>query len=117
MSNSNHLKQERKARTFQVNENPLPCSILVSDDSNPFATPEVKYFTGRISHDGAGPFFLTSNPSGLSSNLGRYLLVDYTVDFLKEGDIINNLWKLGPIDPLTKFGGVHGYQTTLTEAI
>ena len=42
--------------------------------------------------------------------------MDYTVDYLKENDIINGEWKLGPIDPLTKFGGIHGYQAILTEA-
>ena len=111
-----YLSQIRKGTTFQVNENPLSCTLSVVDDSNPYATPTARYFTGRISHDGAGPFVLTNNPTGLSSNLGRYLLVDYTVDYLKENDIINGKWKLGPIDELKKFGGIHGYQTILTEA-
>lgn len=113
---NNYLNQIRKGITFQVNENPTECSIIVAT-TDPWATPVPKKFTGRISHDGAGPFFLTNNPSGISSNLSRYLLVDYTVDFLQKNDILNGQWKILTVDPLSKFGGIHGYQCTLVEAV
>ena len=112
----NHLTQNRKGTIFQVNENPTDCSIVLATD-NPWGTPVTKTFTGRISHDGAGPFYLTNNPSGMSTNLSRYLLVDYTVDFLQKNDILNGKWKILTVDPLSKFGGTHGYQCTLVEAV
>lgn len=116
------LKQARKGLKTLVMEDPQTISVSVSPDaSDPWATTTTSTFTGRIAHEQrAAVADLQAGTAGLSTNLQRFLTVDHTVDFLKLGDIITDKngakWKLGPIDPLEKFGGVHGYQAPLETA-
>lgn len=122
MSNKRFLKQARRGFKQLIDENRETMTIAISaDPSDPWASETNPEFTGRISHESSRQApDLTENPAGLSTNLNRFLLVEYDVDFLQEGAIITDSssrkWKLGPIDPLVKFGGVHGYQTPLEEA-
>jgi hypothetical protein len=54
----------------------------------------------------------------MSTNLQRFILADYQAD-IKHVDVfeaIGRSWKIGPVDPLKKFGGVIGYQAPLTDA-
>jgi len=113
------LKQARKGQTQLINEDRQSMYVLISNGT--FQNPTKLSFTGRISHERGIVPDLTSNPAGLSTNLQRFLSVEYTVDFLSRGDHIidknNKKWKLGPIDPLEKFKGIHGYQAPLEEAV
>lgn len=115
------LKQARTGFRSLISENRQTITVAVSPDpSDPWAANTNKEFSGRISHERSGVPDLGSVPSGLSTNLQRFLSVEYTVDFLKLGDVITDQngkqWKLGPVDPLEKFGGIHGYQAPLEEA-
>jgi hypothetical protein len=116
------LKQARKGFSGLIDENRQSMYILDSaDSSNPWAKKDKLSFSGRISHESSRQApNLNPSPAGLSTNLQRFLSVEYTVNFLKKGDIIidknDKQWKLGPVDPLEKFGGIHGYQAPLEDA-
>jgi hypothetical protein len=114
------LKQAREGQKALVNEDPQTISVSVSaDPTDPWASKTTEEFTGRISHEDAGPENLKAGTAGLSTNLGRFLSVQHDVS-LQKGDTITDkngkLWKLGPIDALEKFGGVYGYQCSLEDA-
>jgi len=116
------LKQARKGYKALIDENRQTLSIKVlTDPSDPWSGSTQKPFTGRISHERKTISNLQVGTVGLDTNLGRFLSVEYDVDFLKVGDIITDEnskgWKLGAVDPLSKFGGVHGYQIPLEEAV
>lgn len=123
MSNKMLLKQARAGFKQLINENRSSFSVeKETDSSNPWADTTNPTFTGRISHESSRQApDLSQNPAGLSTDLQRFLLVEYNVNFLSRGEIITDSdgkrWKLGPVDPLKKFGGVHGYQSPLEEAV
>jgi hypothetical protein len=75
----------------------------------------------RISHEKEGPEKLNSAPPGLSTNLSRFIMVNYkTLIFENESfedDTIEKSFKIGPVDPLRKFGGTTAYQAPLIEAV
>ena len=69
----------------------------------------------RISHEAQGSFNLNQAPVGLSTNLGRYILVEHNVD-IQELDFFTADgidWRIGPVDPLSCQGAVIGYQAKL----
>jgi len=116
------LKQARKGFKSLINENRQTMLIsILTDTTDPWGGTTTKTFTGRISHEKRGVPDLTTGNAGLSTNLNRFLTVEYDVDFLVVGDIITDAdskqWKLGAVDPLSKFGGIHGYQIPLEEAV
>jgi len=119
----NHLlKQARKGFKASIDENRQSLSISVlADPTDPWGVATISTFTGRISHERRSVSNLEVGNAGFSTNLGRFLSVEYNVDFLKFGDIVTDAnekdWKLGAVDPLTKFGGIHGYQIPLEEAV
>lgn len=72
----------------------------------------------RVSHQGAGPFLLGAASVGFSTNLGRYVLTDH-LNAPVEGDYFELLgrgWRVGPVDPLVRFGETVGYQAPLVDA-
>ncbi len=121
------LKQARKGFTGLIDENRQTMIFLVPADSSipagwPGNISTPTEFSGRISHESSRQApELSPGTAGLSTNLSRFLTVEYTVDFLIAGSFITDQnskrWKLGPIDPLEKFGGIHGYQIPLEEAV
>jgi len=116
------LKQARKGMKALVDEDRQTISIDIPvDPSDPWSTPVTKTFSGRISHESSSVPDLGSSTIGLSTNLNRFLSVEYDVDFLVAGALITDKngkqWKLGSIDPLEKFGGIHGYECPLEEAV
>ena len=120
------LKQARKGFTALVSENRQTMTFRSPADSSIPAgwagnLPTDIPFSGRISHESSRQApELSPGTAGLSTNLQRFLSVEYDVDFLVAGSFIvdqnSKRWKLGPIDPLEKFGGIHGYQIPLEEA-
>jgi hypothetical protein len=85
---------------------------------DPFGTPEEHNYKVRISHERRQPGSLTPGSAGFSTNLQRFILTDHLAD-IERGDIfeaIGRSWKIGPVDPLKKFGGIIGYQAPLTDA-
>lgn len=116
------LKQARKGFTKLIDENRQTITINIPDDpKNPWPVNTPDTFTGRISHEKKAVQDLEAGTAGLSTNLARYLTVEYDVDYLAKGYIITDQnskqWKLGPVDPLPKFGGIQGYQAPLEEAV
>lgn len=121
------LKQARKGFKGLIDENRQEMTFSIPGDSSipsgwPGNLPTQTPFSGRISHESSRQApELSPGTAGLSTNLQRFLSVEYTVDFLVIGSLITDengkQWKLGPIDPLEKFGGIHGYQIPLEEAI
>lgn len=116
------LKQARKGYKKMIDENRQVLIVTVpGDPSSPWSATVTKDFTGRISHEQRGPFNPTAGTAGVSTNLSRFLSVEHDVDFLKVGQIVTDEnskdWKLGAVDPLSKFKGIHGYQAPLEEAV
>ena len=116
------LKQARKGYKKMIDENrQLLIVTIPGDPADPWASSTTRDFTGRIAHERSGPFNLQEGTAGLSTNLSRFLSVEYDVDYLKVGQIITDAdskdWKLGAIDSLSQFGGIHGYQIPLEEAV
>ena len=120
------LKQARKGQTALVNTDRQNLNVSVSGDPTipkgwPGNSPTVKSFTGRIAHERSIVPDLNPGTAGLSTNLQRFLSVEYNVDSLQKGDIITDQnskqWKLGAVDPLERFGGIFGYVASLTEAV
>lgn len=121
------LAQLRRSYKTLIDRNPTTITIermpMVDDGfggeiEDPFGTPEVAAIKCRLSHERAIVPDNNSAPSGLSTNLQRYITVAHDVDIF-EGDVFTALekdWKIGPVDPLVKFGGVYGYQAPLVEA-
>jgi aconitase B len=72
----------------------------------------------RLSHESRGPVSLQPASVGLSTNLARFILVNWQT-VIEEGDTFEALgrgWKIGAVDPLVSFGAVTGYQAPLVEA-
>ncbi|MCK4819853.1 hypothetical protein KA005_29075 [bacterium] len=116
------LKQARKGYKKMIDENRQVLIVTIpGDPTDPWSAETTKDFTGRIAHEQRGPSDLEVGTAGLSTNLSRFLSVEYDVDFLAVGQIITDQnskdWKLGAVDPLSKFGGIHGYQVPLEEAV
>ena len=117
------LKQARRGMTALVSENRQAMKTFTpADSSDAWSSTTEEEFTGRISHESSRQApELSPGTAGLSTNLQRFLSVEYDVDFLVSGSFITDQngkkWKLGPVDPLEKFGGIHGYQVSLEEAV
>lgn len=129
MNNAELLKQARKSVIALIKESPIKITVkrfpLVDDGSgdgtlvpDPYGTPDDYTMTVRISHERRQPANLGSAPAGLSTNLSRFVMVDYKTT-IYQGDTFEALgkyWEIGPVDPLMKFGGATGYQAPLREA-
>jgi len=129
MNNSELLKQARESVIALIKESPTKIIIkrvgLVDDGSgdgtlvpDPYGTPDDYKMTVRISHERRQAQNLSPAPAGFSTNLSRFIIVDYKTT-IYEGDTFEALgkfWQIGPVDPLMKFGGVTGYQAPLKEA-
>jgi hypothetical protein len=121
------LAQLRAGVKKQIAENPTSIIILrqpMIDDGyggqclDPFGTPTEVILKVRISHEQKGPFNLEGADAGLSTGLGRYIQTDHLAD-IREGDVfdaIGKTWRVGPVDELQKFGGVHSKQAPLIES-
>jgi len=123
------LKQARAGIKQLILESPETITIkrkaLIDDGAgdgvmvpDPFGTPDEVSLTVRISPKQKGPEIYDSVQAGLSTNLSRFILVDWESLIYAE-DIfytIERWWKIGPVDTLKKFGGVIGYQAALSEA-
>lgn len=128
MANKIMLMQSRKGMTALINMNPTKVDVysrsLVSDgfggyvEDQSAALVKSGSLTVRISHERLIVPDNQEGPSGLSTNLGRYVSSDYK-NVLTTGSIIRSFdgkeWKVGVVDPLYAFGGIKGYQATLTE--
>lgn len=110
------FNQARQGIKDLIKQNPTACTTKTVSD-NPWATSTPLSFTGRISRNRKPAILLQENPVGLSNIGDLYLLVDYTVTGLVQGMIINNKYKLGPIEPLSLDSKIIGYQSNLTEGI
>jgi hypothetical protein len=121
------LKQARNGVKKVINESPENILIVrqpMTDDGfgnqvpDPFGTPTEHNYKVRISHERGNPSILTDTSAGMSTNLQRFIMADYQAD-IEYGDVfeaIGRSWKIGPVDPLKKFGGIIGYQAPLTDA-
>ena len=123
------VAQARRAITFKIKENPSFITVLrqaMVDDGfgnqvpDPFGTPEEKHFKVRITHERAQPEMAQNSSAGLSTNLQRFIIAGYK-DLIQQGDVFGHeatgkVYRIGPVDPLEKFGAIIGYQAPLTEA-
>jgi hypothetical protein len=121
------LKQARNGVKKVINESPENILIIRQPMTNdgfgnqvpdPFGTPTEHNYKVRISHERGNPSILTDTSAGMSTNLQRFIMADYQAD-IEYGDVfeaIGRSWKIGPVDPLKKFGGIIGYQAPLTDA-
>lgn len=85
---------------------------------DPFGETETHTLTVRLSHERKYPGTLGETSAGMSTNLQRFILAGWE-DYIEEGDVFETdegSWKIGPVDPLKKFGGIIGYQAPLSDA-
>lgn len=127
VTNRVFLAHARRAVKALINESPESIIIQrqpMADDGfggqvpDPFADPVTVNLKVRISHERSQPASLDSTSAGLSTNLQRFIMTDHKAD-IQAGDVFEALgrsWRVGPIDPLMKFGGVTGYQAPLMDA-
>lgn len=128
-NNRAFLKQSRDGIKKHIDESPSIITVwrkAMKDDGfggtveDPFSDPSDDTFKARLSHEQKGPELSNEVPPGLSTNLSRFILVDYETtiyegDYFKDA-ILNKSYRIGPVDPLVKFGGIIGYQAPLLEA-
>lgn len=90
-----------------------------TDESSPFSVTVQTTIKARVSHERRGGVNSAMEwPVGLDSNLSLFLQWAWNKVFY-ENDIIaarGRLFKVGVVDPIMKFGGVHCYQAPLTPA-
>jgi len=124
------VTQARRAIAFKIKENPSFITVLrqaMVDDGfgnqvpDPFGTPEEKHFKVRITHERAQPEMAQNSSAGLSTNLQRFIIAGYK-DLIQQGDVFGHeatgkVYRIGPVDPLEKFGAIIGYQAPLVEAV
>ena len=129
MGNQTFLKQARDGVKRLIMESPHKIVIqrmaLIDDRSgdgtlvpDPTGTPDLFKMTVRISHEQRQAPDFKSVEAGFSTNLSRFIMVDYKTD-IYEGDWFewnDRGWRIGPVDPLMVFGGCKGYQAPLREA-
>lgn len=129
MNNKILLKQARSGIKALINESPFTVTKsvypLVSDGfggmvEDPTGTPVPSTIKIRISHERRQTFLNSEKPSGLSTDLQRFAMWAYDVT-MEEGDSITGIadknYRIGPVDPLYKFGGIIGYQAKLIEEV
>ena len=89
---------------------------LVED---PFGEPVAHSVRCRISHDQVHPPTMQSAPSGFTSDIVRYILIEHNQDIVTDDtfDYNGREYKIGLVDPLEQFGGIIGYQAPLQEAV
>lgn len=123
------LSQARKMIDLKVNINPITITTTTyPTKTDPFdstktipdysATPIETNIRCRLSHENKGPFEITGNSVGMSTNLGRFVISNYQ-NPLTEGSLFTELgiqWRIGAVDTLKKFEGILGYQAPVYEA-
>lgn len=132
MGNQAFLKQARDGVIRLIKESPTDITIkraaLVDDGAgnnklieDPYdSTPEEITFTVRLSHEQRQAPNYGEVQAGFSTNLSRFIMSRHT-DVIYENDtFLDNgtmkYFRIGPVDPLIKFGGVIGYQAPLIES-
>ena len=127
MTNRLFLAQARRSVKKLIAESPESIIIQrqpMTDDGfggqvpDPFGDPTTVNLRVRISHERSQPASLDSTSAGLSTNLQRFIMTDHNADIQKNDvfEALGRSWRVGPVDPLMKFGGVTGYQAPLTDA-
>lgn len=116
------LKQARKGFMNLILEDPQSFTYPVSSDpTNPWATKTNRTFTGRISHERSIVPSDSPTTAGVSTSLQKFLSYPYSEIAIQIGDILTDSdgrkWRIGKPDPLRKFGGIFGYQASLTEVL
>lgn len=121
------LNQKRKAIQDKINLSPEVVTIyrnpLVDNGfgglvENPTGTPVGHNIKCRVAHEKKGPDSEVDAPSGLSSNLSRFIITDYQTPIYKGETFtaIGKTFMVGAVDTLKMYGAVLGYQAPLTEA-
>lgn len=119
------LKQARFGYKKLIQESPTTITLrrlpLVDDGfggfvEDPLGIPLETSKTVRIAHERAIISKVGESPSGLQTDLSRYLLWEHNVD-IRENDTFDEIqgYRVGKPDPLKKFGGIYGYQAPLIE--
>jgi hypothetical protein len=122
------LNQEREGMKAVIDENRIALTIerkpmiLNSFDvpvDDPHGTPTIHDITGRISHESAIPLKPLTVPAGESTNMSRFLLVEYDTIIYQNDSIVDYLgerWKVGIVDILQVFNDTIGYQAPIIKA-
>ena len=120
------LSQARKGISAIISENKESIILFrkgTTDDGfgnkieNPYASPSEIVLVCRISHESKGPFFVSENPAGQSTDFQRYILADHKAN-VQAGDTFtydSKGWIVKDVDTLKKFGGIIGYQAKIKE--
>ncbi len=121
------MSQARDAIRAQIDRNPARVTIqrqqLVDDGyggqiPDPLGVPDTFPVKVRVAHEASSVPELSGAPTGMSTNLSRFILADYRTE-IKEGDRFNYLgygWEVGFVDPLQYEGKIIGYQAPLKMA-
>jgi len=126
MSKQALLKQARGMVARSINESPSTITLTTyATKDNGFGV-QVPDLDGvpitteqkvRISHDRGQVEKLIEFQAGLDSNRGLFLLADH--NFVGQNgqtfDYQSRTWTIKNLDPLTKFGGVYGYVSQITQ--
>lgn len=120
MNNTSALNQLRKTFALHVAQSPDSVTIRRSTDSiNPFAPTVTIVLTARLSHERSRKIDRVGDyPSGLDTDLGLFLQWPWNI-IVNENEVIQargKLYKVGVVDPIKKFGGVHCHQAPLYPA-
>ena len=85
---------------------------------DPTATPVEYKIYARLTHERIAVPTNQARPSGLSTNLQRFIICDYQTT-IQEHDLFNfgsKRFEIGPVDTVEVCGEIIGYQAPLTEA-
>lgn len=119
--------QARKGIKKLVNANRTSIIIFrkpLKDDGfdgeieDPFGVAAAVPVKCRLSHDAIQPEKLGEAPSGFTSDIIRYILVDHNQDVVQDDEFeaLDKRWKIGLVDSLYSFSLIIGYQAPLYEA-
>lgn len=121
------LVQKRKGIQDKINKSPEAIIIYrkpMTDNGfgdlveDPYGTPVPYNVRCRLSHEQEGPQTQINAPSGLSTALVRFILVDHKTTIYENDtfEALGKKFRIGVVDPLKKFNGILGYQAPLYEA-
>jgi hypothetical protein len=117
---NNALRQSIKGFKNLIDVDPQKIVYAVrTDPTDPWSPTTNTEFTGRIAHERATVAKDSGTPSGVSTNLLKFLSYPHDVGELLEDQTITDeagkKWTLGKSSPLRIAGGIYGYQVPLTE--
>ncbi len=86
---------------------------------DPYSDPVPHGYDVRLSHDAKGPASLEQGPAGFTTNLYRFMTMDWRggIEQNETFEWMDKRYMVGPVDPLTFMGAVIGYQAPLAEAV